>query len=157
MSSSPVAALPDCPSSFLSLWKQAFSVRNANVQSLREGLMPIYEKSPAFLLCFLVAGPRIELGTSWLWIMRSNQLSYPAMLWALKFCWDRRTRTLTDRARICSATITPYLNLASLWFWDCKCTDVLRKSKNILKKLLKNMKLLPKVVCREAKTWSEFG
>ena len=27
-----------------------------------------------------VAGPRIELGTSWLWIMRSNQLSYPAKL-----------------------------------------------------------------------------
>ena len=28
----------------------------------------------------LVAGPRIELGTSWLWIMRSNQLSYPAIM-----------------------------------------------------------------------------
>lgn len=26
----------------------------------------------------VVAGPRIELGTSWLWIMRSNRLSYPA-------------------------------------------------------------------------------
>ena len=28
----------------------------------------INEKNTAFLLCFLVAGPRIELGTSWLWI-----------------------------------------------------------------------------------------
>ena len=26
-----------------------------------------------------VAGPGIEPGTSWLWIMRSNQLSYPAI------------------------------------------------------------------------------
>ena len=40
----------------------------------------IYEKSTAILLCFLVAGRRIELRTSWLWIMRSNQLSYPAMI-----------------------------------------------------------------------------
>ena len=93
-------------------------------------------KKHSDVLCFLVAGPRIELGTSWLWIMRSNQLSYPAIN-VLELCWDRRTRTLTDRARICSATITPYLNLASLWFWDCKGTYVLQKSKNILQNLLK--------------------
>ena len=30
--------------------------------------------------CFFVAGPGIEPGTSWLWIMRSNQLSYPAII-----------------------------------------------------------------------------
>ena len=35
------------------------------------------------------------------------------------FGWDRRIRTLTDRARICSATITPYLNDPSKR--DCKC------------------------------------
>ena len=29
---------------------------------------------------FVVAGPGIEPGTSWLWIMRSNQLSYPAIV-----------------------------------------------------------------------------
>ena len=34
----------------------------------------------AKLLFHIVAGPRIELGTSWLWIMRSNQLSYRANL-----------------------------------------------------------------------------
>ena len=32
----------------------------------------------------LVARPRIELGTSWLWIMRSNHLSYRAGNWSAK-------------------------------------------------------------------------
>ena len=107
----PVAALPVCPSPFLALWKQAFSARNVNVQAPAGRPDAYKRKKHSDLLCFLVAGRRIELRTSWLWIMRSNQLSYPAMI----FSWDRRTRTLTDRARICSATITPYLNLASLF------------------------------------------
>ena len=120
VSSGSVAALPDCPSPFMSLWKLAFSAINAHVQA-PSGRPDAYKrKNTAFLLCFLVAGRRIELRTSWLWIMRSNQLSYPAIILGrsptlLRFCWDRRTRTLTDRARICSATITPYLNLASLF------------------------------------------
>ena len=62
-------------------WKQAFSGCHCNVWPLWG--MPwgyINEKNTAFRLCFLVAGPRIELGTSWLWIMRSNQLSYPAII-----------------------------------------------------------------------------
>ena len=37
------------------------------------------QKKHSDVLCFQVAGRRIELRTSWLWIMRSNQLSYPAM------------------------------------------------------------------------------
>ena len=72
------------------------------------------EHSRDFRECSLkVAGRGIEPRTSWLWIMRSNQLSYPAVTGRRpdSCCWDRRTRTLTDRARICSATITPYLNL----------------------------------------------
>ena len=40
----------------------------------------MHEKSNRVFGCFFVAGPRIELGTSWLWIMRSNQLSYPAFV-----------------------------------------------------------------------------
>ena len=44
-----------------------------------EGLRAYKRKKHSDLLYFLVAGPRIELGTSWLWIMRSNQLSYPAI------------------------------------------------------------------------------
>ena len=41
-----------------------------------------YEKRTAVLavLCVKVAGSRIELETSGLWIRRSNQLSYPAIL-----------------------------------------------------------------------------
>ena len=35
-----------------------------NVQPLRGGLMPINEKKHSGLLCFLVAGRRIELRTS---------------------------------------------------------------------------------------------
>ena len=42
-------------------------------------------KKHSILLCFLVAGRRIELRTSWLWIMRSNQLSYPAMTFCQYF------------------------------------------------------------------------
>ena len=41
----PVAALPGCPSPFLSLWKLAFSSINVNVQALRAGLMPINKKT----------------------------------------------------------------------------------------------------------------
>ena len=79
VSSGSVAALPDCPLPFLSLWKQAFSSINVNVQA-PSGRPDAYKrKKHSGLLCFLVAGRRIELRTSWLWIMRSNQLSYPAM------------------------------------------------------------------------------
>ena len=60
-----VALLPVCPLSFLSLRKQAFSHRNDNVQPpCGAGLMLINKKSTAILLCFLVAGRRIELRTS---------------------------------------------------------------------------------------------
>ena len=44
-----------------------------------EGLRAYKRKKHSDLLYFLVAGRRIELRTSWLWIMRSNQLSYPAI------------------------------------------------------------------------------
>ena len=42
---------------------------------------PNKKKTSKMLLLnvFFVAGPGIEPGTSWLWIMRSNQLSYPAI------------------------------------------------------------------------------
>ena len=41
-------------------------------------------KPPNSLNLLVVAGPGIEPGTSWLWIMRSNQLSYPAIISRLR-------------------------------------------------------------------------
>ena len=52
----------------LPLWKQAFSVSRVDARSLWEKLDAHKRKKHSVLLCFLVAGPRIELGTSWLWI-----------------------------------------------------------------------------------------
>ena len=42
----------------------------------------LYKQKNELHFCnsFFVAGPGIEPGTSWLWIMRSNQLSYPAIV-----------------------------------------------------------------------------
>ena len=54
----------------------------------------INEKNTAFLLCFLVAGPRIELGISWLWILsgdnsgklpKSKSVEYQLFKFFLKF------------------------------------------------------------------------
>ena len=76
-------------------WKQAFSGCHCNVWPLWG--MPwgyINEKNTAFLLCFLVAGPRIELGTSWLWILsgdnsgkllKSKSVEYQLFKFFLKF------------------------------------------------------------------------
>ena len=52
------------PSPCLPLGKQAFSVIHADVRSLRAWLDVYKRKKHSVLLYFLVAGPRIELGTS---------------------------------------------------------------------------------------------
>ena len=95
-----------------------------------------------------VAGAGHDPATSGLWIRRSNQLSYPAILLCQSepsssyknsrpvvgiFGWDRRIRTLTDRARICSATITPYLNDPSKR--DCKCMPIFDNMQIFVKNL----------------------
>ena len=46
------------------LREQALASGYAKVQPPRGGLTVYIQKSTAILLCFLVAGPRIELGTS---------------------------------------------------------------------------------------------
>ena len=58
------AALTSVHCHFCRFESKLSASENANVQSLREGLMSIYEKKHSILLCFLVAGRRIELRTS---------------------------------------------------------------------------------------------
>ena len=92
-------------------------------------------KKHSVLLCFLVAGRRIELRTSWLWIMRSNQLSYPAVTVSQNVVEiEGLEPSLTEPESV----VLPLHHISiwlPIWFWDCKGMNVLWNMQNFFWKI----------------------
>ena len=92
------------------------------------------DKLREFVGCFL-RGPLLDGFSS----MSSAKKKKNLLLEILLFCCQTRTRTQTDRTRICSATITPFGNIPHINRSEigCKGTTFFSNYQIIYKKITK--------------------